>query len=99
VVGGVSRRAVRVAIAPPIDHQPPDHPSEKSTMSFYARQANNAFGVFLVCALFLVLTFAIDHANPSEHTGTVQVLISAIGVLALAANMFCRIKAVNWSKY
>jgi uncharacterized membrane protein YbhN (UPF0104 family) len=68
-------------------------------MSFYARQANNAFGVFLVCALFLLLTFAIDHANPSDHTGSVQVLLSAVGVLALAANLFCRIKAVNWSKY
>ncbi len=68
-------------------------------MSFYARQANNAFGVFLVCALFLVLTFAIDHANPNPNTGTVQGLLSVIGVLALAANLFCRIKAVNWSKY
>ena len=45
------------------------------------------------------LTFAIDHANPNPNTGTVQGLLSVIGVLALAANMFCRIKAVNWSKY
>lgn len=68
-------------------------------MSFHARQANNAFGVFLVCAIFLVLTVAIDHAHPSPHTGTVQGFLAVIGVLALAANMFFRIKAVNWSKY
>lgn len=68
-------------------------------MSFYARQANNAFGVFLLCALFLALTFAIDHASPSEYTGSVQVVLTVIGLLALAANLFCRIKAVNWSKY
>lgn len=67
-------------------------------MSFYARQANNAFGVFLLCAIFLVLTVAIDHANPNMHTGTVQGLFAVIGLVALAANLFCRIKAVSWLK-
>jgi len=45
------------------------------------------------------VSVAIDHASPNEHTGTVQGLLAVIGVLALAASMFCRIKAVNWSKY
>jgi hypothetical protein len=104
---GACRRCILRWHRAPVRHGPVARSASRSirfpfgelVMSFYNRQANNAFGVFLICSIFLVLTVAIDSNVPNEATGTVQGLLIVIGLAALAANMWCRIKAVNWSKY
>ena len=65
-------------------------------MSFHNRQANNAFGVFIICAILLVLTVGLDHANPNAATGSVQGLLVVIGIAALAVNLWFRVKTVSW---